>query len=485
MQGSVRPLDVAVIILYLVAVTVMGAAMGTRQRTARDYFLGGRGLPWWAIGFSVVATETSALTVISLPATAYQGGFWFLQLALGYLVGRIVIAAVLLPRYFRGDLITAYALLEERFGPLARRFASLIFMVTRTLADSVRMFAAAIPVKLITGIPYWAATVVSGVVTVAYTYIGGLSAVVWVDVLQMAIYTFGGLASLYVLVQLVPGGWDGIVQAASEADKLQVFHWSGGFAEPRWVLTGLIGGAFLSMASHGVDHLIVQRLLAAKSLGDARKALVGSGIMVFFQFALFLFVGVALFAWYGGRSFATPDEIFPRFILESLPPGVSGLVVAGILAAMMSTVASSLNSLSSALANDVVAPLVKRQHDDAWLLRIGRRLTLFWAVILITGAIVFQFVQQGTPVVVIALQIASFTYGGLLGGFLLGIVSKRANERDALFAITTAIVIMGALWAAQQFGLIPRLVDTLWFSLIGSAITVAAGTLSARLRTQP
>jgi len=481
MQGTVRPLDVLIIIVYLVTVTVLGAAMGAKQRTARDYFLGGRGLPWWAIGFSVVATETSALTVISLPATAYQGGFWFLQLALGYVTGRIVIAAVLLPRYFRGELVTAYALLEERFGPLARRYASLIFMVTRTLADSVRMFAAAIPVKLITGIPYWAATVVSGIVTVAYTYIGGLAAVVWVDVLQMAIYIFGGIASLYVLLQLVPGGWESLVSAAADADRLRVFHWTGGFDEPRWILTGLIGGAFLSMASHGVDHLIVQRLLAAKSLGDARKALIGSGVMVFFQFALFLLVGVALFVWYGGRPFATPDEIFPRFILESLPPGVSGLVVAGILAAMMSTVASSLNSLSSALANDVIGPIAKR-NDDAWLLRLGRRLTLFWAAVLISGAIVFQFVQQGTPVVVIALQIASFTYGGLLGGFLLGVISRRARERDALIAITTAILVMAGLWAAQQFGLVPRLVDTLWFSLIGSVITVLVGILSARLR---
>jgi SSS family transporter len=481
MLANVRLVDLAIIAVYLVGVTVLGAVLGGKQRTARDYFLGGRGLPWWAICFSVVATETSALTVISLPATAYTGDFWFLQLAMGYIIGRAAIAIVLLPRYFRGELVTAYALLEERFGPLARRFASIIFMVTRTLADSVRMFAAAIPVKLITGIPYWAAIVVSGVVTVAYTYIGGLAAVVWVDVVQMGIYLFGGIAALYVLLQLVPGGWDAIADVGRETGKFTVLHLDGSFAEPRWILTGLVGGAFLSMASHGVDHLIVQRLLAASSLRNAQKALLGSGVIVFLQFTLFLLVGVGLFAWYGGRSFATPDEIFPRFILESLPAGLSGLVVAGILAAMMSTVASTLNSLSSALANDVVAPLAKR-HDDASLLRLGRKLTLFWAAVLVGGAVLFQFIQQGTPVVVIALQIASFTYGGLLGGFLLGVVSRKARERDALIAISTAIGLMALLWAAQQFQWIPKYVDSLWFSLIGSAITVVVGSLSANLR---
>jgi len=479
----VRTLDLIVILAYIALVTAMGAALAGRQRTARDYFLGGRGLPWWAICFSVVATETSALTVISLPATAYTSDFWFLQLALGYLVGRTVVAVVLLPRYFRGELVTAYALLEERFGPLTRRFASIIFMVTRVLADSVRMFAAVIPIKLITGIPYWAATLVTGVVTVAYTYVGGLKAVVWVDVVQMVVYAVGGIIALVLLVQLVPDGWDGIVSVAADAGRFQVLHLSGGFADARWLLTGLVGGAFLSMASHGVDHLIVQRLLAARGLRDAQRAIVGSGILVFLQFTLFLVVGAALFVHYGGRSFATPDEIFPRFILESFPPGLSGLIVAGILAAMMSTVSSSLNSLSSALANDVWAPLARRQHDDAYLLRLGRRFTLFWAAVLVGGASLFQFLQQGTPVVVVALQIASFTYGGLLGGFLLGVLSSRARERDAILGMACALVIMGTLWASQQFGAIPRVVDTLWFALIGSLLAVAIGMASARLRS--
>lgn len=481
-MGAFTPLDLAVLIAYLAGVTIFGIWIGGRQRDAQDYFLAGRGLPWWAICFSIVATETSALTFISVPATAYTSGLWMIQLTLGYLIGRIAVAALLLPGYFRGELTTAYALLETRFGEVTRRFASLIFMVTRALGDSVRIFAAAIPIALITGQPYWVAILLTGVLTLAYTYYGGLRAVVWIDVIQFGLYLFGGIAALYLLLRLVPGGWEGILTPARETGRLQIFHFDGGFSSPRWILTGLVGGAFLSMASHGVDHLIIQRLLAARSLGDARKAIVGSGVLVIAQFALFLVVGLALFAHYQGRVFAAADEVFPNFIIEGLPPGISGLIIAGILAAAMSTISSSLNSLASATTHDIYARLAGRQDDEAHLLRVGKVFTLAWAAILIGGAILFRLLASGTPVVVIALQIASFTYGGLLGGFLLGILSRRADQRDAITGMGTAIVLMTALWAAQQTGRIPHYVDTLWFALIGSSITVAVGSASAALR---
>ncbi|MHB1168492.1 MAG: sodium:solute symporter [Longimicrobiales bacterium] len=481
MHEAFTTLDVVVLVAYILGVTALGTWLGRRQSGARDYFLAGHGIPWWAICLSVVATETSALTFISAPATSYTSDFWFLQLVFGYLVGRILVAAVLLPRYFAGQLDTAYALLGERFGPGTRRFTSIIFMVTRAFADSIRVFAAAIPIQLVTGMTYTQSIVIAGVFTVIYTYYGGLKAVVWIDVVQMFLYMLGGVAALVVLTQLVPGGFGGIVEAGQAADKFRIIHLEGGFASARWLFTGLVGGAFLSMASHGVDHIIVQRLLASRSLGDAKKAVVGSGVLVILQFALFLFVGVGLFAYYGGREFATPDEIFPLFIVEGLPPGLSGLIVAGILAAMMSTVSSSLNSLASATTHDIYAPLTGRT-DEEHLMRVGRRFTLLWAAILIGGALLFQLVQQGTPIVVIALQVASFTYGGLLGGFLLAVLSKRAGERDAILGISVAITVLFVLWAAQQFEWIPRLVDPLWFSLLGSIIVLAVGGTSARMR---
>ncbi|HEY0306215.1 MAG TPA: sodium:solute symporter [Longimicrobiales bacterium] len=483
MTTAFGALDLVVLISYIVGVTAFGTWLGTRQKDARDYFLADRSIPWWAVCFSVVATETSALTFISVPATAYNTGMWMLQLTIGYLIGRLLVAAVLLPAYFRGELTTAYALLQRRFGLGARRFASIIFMVTRALADGVRIFATAIPIKLITGLPYWQAIAITGVFTLVYTYYGGLSAVVWVDVVQMFIYIFGGLAALYLLLQL-NGPADPQIAAGVE-ERLRIVHLDGGFSSGTWLLTGLIGGAFLSMASHGVDHIIVQRLLASKSLGDARKALITSGLIVIGQFALFLFVGVMLYQFYRGQAFGSPDEIFPRFIVEQMPDGIRGLVIAGILAAAMSTVASSLNSLASSTTHDIYAPLAK-QKDDVHLMKMGKRFTLVWGVILIGGAMLFQFAQQGTPVVVIALEIASFTYGGLLGGFLLAVLSKRADQTDAIIGMGTAIVLMAILWAVQKFGGMEPFVNGLWFALIGSMITLLVGTLSAIIRgSQP
>jgi SSS family solute:Na+ symporter len=475
-------IDMVVLVAYLGGVIGLGTWMGRSQHSARDYFLAGHGVPWWAIMLSVVATETSALTFISIPATAYTRDFWILQLAVGYLIGRVGVAYILLPGYFRGELTTAYALLETRFGLPTRRFASSIFMVTRAFADSVRIFAAAIPLALITGWPYWQVILLVGVATLVYTWYGGLKAVVWVDVVQMGLYLVGGLAALWVLRDAVPGGWATIASVAEEADGFRIVHLEGGFAEATWLATGLVGGAFLSMASHGVDHLVVQRLLAAPGLAGARKAVIGSGFVVILQFGLFLLVGAGLRAYYGGRVFETPDEVFPLFIIEGLPAGLSGLIVAGVLAAAMSTVSSSLNSLASATTHDLYAPAAGRERDDAHLLRVGRSFTLLWAVILIGGAILFELAQQGTPIVVIALQIASFTFGPLLGGFLLGTLFRAPDQRDAITGITTAVVAMTALWAVQTFGGVEPVVDTLWFALIGSTLTVAVGLGSATLR---
>ncbi len=480
--GVFNVLDVAIIVAYIVGVTAFGTLLGRRQKDARDYFLADHSIPWWAVCFSVVATETSVLTFISVPGTAYVSDLWMVQLTLGYLLGRITVAAVLLPGYFRGELSTAYALLEKRFGLGTRRFASVTFLVTRALGSSIRLFGAAIPLKIVTGLPYTWAILITGVVTLIYTYFGGLRAVVWVDVLQMFIFLGGAFAALWAVLRLVPGGWDGVLAAAAPAAKFKVLHLAGGFADPKWFLTGIVGGAFLSMASHGADHLIVQRLLAAPSLRGAQKAVVASGVWIVLQFTLFLIVGVSLFAFYHGRAFATPDEALPRFIVEGLPAGISGIVIAGIFSVAMSSEASALNSLASSLTHDIYAPLTGTEGDEAGLMRMGKLFTLLSGAVLIGGAILFQFIKQDTPIVVIALQIASFTYGGLLGGFLLGLISRRAQQADAILGMAVAIVLMAAWWALQQWHVIPKLVDALWFSLVGSAITVVVGTASARLR---
>jgi solute:Na+ symporter, SSS family len=489
-------LDFAVLGIYILGVTAWGVWLGRGQTGARDYFLGGRNLPAWAVLFSVVATETSTLTFLSIPGVAYATNLGFLQLTIGYLLGRIVVAFVFLPAYYRGELGTAYALLESRFGLPTRRFASGIFMFTRALADGVRLFATAIPLALITGWSYPASILVIGVLTLVYTFYGGIRAVVWVDALQMVVYIGGAVGALYVLSTLLPGGMGGLFAVAGEAGKLEMLRFDFDLSQPYTIWAGVLGGAFLSMASHGTDQLIVQRLLTCRELRQSQWALIGSGVMVIGQFALFLVIGLGLWQFYGAREFGRTDEIFATFIIEQLPAGVTGLVIAAIFAAAMSALSSSLNSLASATTYDFYAPLRSRQEDE--LFRMGRIFTLAWGVVLVGGALLFR--SRDTPVVELGLAIASFTYGGLLGGFFLGVLNRRANQRDAVVAIATGIAIMSAIvfarWYSALFAWIGlggvadtlNLVGTLawpWHVVLGTLITLTVGSLLSLTHAPP
>ena len=472
-------IDLFVLITYLLGVTAWGAWLGRGQRGGSDYFLGSRSLPWFAVMLSVVATETSTLTFLSIPGVSYTGSLVFLQLTLGYLVGRMVVAAVLLPAYYRGELVTAYALLETRFGVGARRFTSAIFMVTRLFADSVRLFATAIPLALITGWPYPLSIVVIGVMTVVYTYFGGIKAVVWVDAVQMGLYLFGAAVAVIAVQLLVPAGWGGVLADASAAGKLDVidFTWDLGTTYTLWA--GVLGGGFLTMASHGTDQLIVQRLLTCRDRASAQRALVGSGFVVVVQFLLFLLVGLGLWAYYGGRDFALPDEIFARFIVEALPPGITGLLIAGVFAAAMSSLSSSINSLASATAYDYWAPIVGASDDEGRIFKAGRIFTLVWAALLIGGAILFIPLSEGTSAVEVALGIASLVYGGLLGVFALGVLTERPGQEAAIFGIVFGI---GMVTLLREHMAWP------WYVPFGSLTTFTFGWLAgfafpARVRT--
>jgi SSS family solute:Na+ symporter len=485
--------DLMVVLVYLAGTTAFGVWIGRKQKDANSYFVADRDIPWWAVMFSIVASETSALTFISIPGLAYAGNLGFLQVAAGYILGRIVVANVLLPRYFAGNLVTAYTLLETRFGTATRRFTAIIFLTTRGLADSVRVFATAIPIALIIGpvmpreylMP--TAILVLGLLTVVYTYKGGMKAVVWTELIQAGVYILGGVSAIFLLGRSTVGGWSGIIDAAGAAGKLKLLDFSFTMSNPHTVWAGLIGGAFLAMASHGADQLIVQRLLSARSLRDAQKAIIGSGIVVFFQFALFLSVGLGLWSAYGSRTFTTTDEIFPTFIVEQMPHGLLGLIVAAIVAATMSTHSGAINSMAATTTHDIYLPLTKRKADDPRTLRAGKLFALGWGVLLTFGALLFP--EGRTPVVVIALSIASFTYGALLGGFFLGIFVKRARQRDAILAMSVALVSMAMIVFAKIIGAaIPPLYPLLhpfesiawpWFVLIGTTVTVSIGTLSS------
>ena len=499
-------LDAIVLVGYLAGTTSLGLYVGRKQRDAKDYFVADGAIPWWAVMFSIVASETSALTFISIPGLAYGaktgvGDLGFLEVVAGYIIGRFVVAGVLLPRYFAGNLVTAYALLETRFGLTTRRFTSIVFMVTRALADSVRVFATAIPVALIIGpsmtnqayvMP--TAVLILGLLTVLYTYKGGMKAVVWTELVQAGIYISGAIAAILILGRLVPGGWSAIWSTAGAAGKTRVLDFTLTMSKPHTVWAGLIGGAFLAMASHGTDQLIVQRLMSSRSLKDAQRAIIGSGFVVFLQFTLFLTIGLGLWVFYHARIFPGTDIIFPTFILEQMPPGLVGLIVAAIVAATMSTHSGAINSLAGATTHDIYLPLTKRSVDDPQTLKMGRRFALVWGTVLTLGALLFPK-DTTVPVVVVALGIASFTSGGLLGGFFLGIYWRRAIQRDAILGMSIAIATMAFIVFAKPISkAYPSLSSTLapfasiawpWYVLIGTTITLFVGIISSFTHPMP
>ncbi|MCK7525999.1 MAG: sodium:solute symporter [Ignavibacteriales bacterium] len=387
-------------------------------------------------------------------------------------MGRVIVAQVFLPAYYKGELSTAYSYLQNRFGNKTRSLASVTFLFTRTAADGVRLFATAIPLYLMLDISPMVAIVIIAIVALLYTFTGGLKGVIWVDAIQMFIYIGGAIIAGIYLINNIPGNIGEIFSSAEITSKLSVFNFgfdngiAGFFSQPYTLLSGLIGGAFLSMSSHGTDQLIVQRLLAAKDLGESKKALVTTGVIIIFQFALFLIVGVLLYAYYGLINVKS-DEIFPKFIIEVLPSGVKGIIIAGLFAAALSTLAGSITSLSSSVMLDLYIPF-KKNIDEKKNLLYSKLLTIFWAVMLIFSA--FIFMESSKAVVEIALSIASFTYGGLLGTFLLGLSNKKIKQNHAIAGFISAIVIM-------SFIIVFKVVAWTWFILIGVCVTLLVGNL--------
>lgn len=477
-----RPLDLLLVVVYLIAITLFGLRFRkSGERSLRSYFLADRNLPWWAIALSIVAAETSTLTIISVPGLAFTGDFGFLQLAMGYLLGRVVICIIFLPRYFRGELLTAYQVIGERFGRRLHRFTAGLFLALRAAAEGVRVFAIAIVVGVAIGTGDVASIAVLTALTLLYTFEGGMAAVIWTDVVQMVLYVGGSLVALATVCHRIPGGWNALLAGASAAHKLTMLHFSWSLAETYTFQAGVIGGCFLTMASHGTDQLMVQRLLAAKNLRESRVALLVSGVVVFFQFTLFLLIGAGLFLYYRntGAPALSADRIFPAFIVEQMPMGIAGLMVASILAAAMSNLSAALNSLSSSAVVDFYLP---RHPDLSERMRtqLSRLLTVVWAVVLFVLA---MFSRHGGHVVEIGLSIASVLQGPMLGVFLLGTLSRRANENGTISGMAAGVAVNLLLWIQPHavtlpvFGhwiTIPKIAWT-WWVLIGSLVTCAVG----------
>ncbi|MGA8728423.1 MAG: sodium:solute symporter [Terracidiphilus sp.] len=470
-------LDLAVIVTYLAGVTLFGLRFRGKQRTLKDYFLADNTAPWWAISLSIVAAETSTLTIISVPALAYENDFQFLQLVMGYLVGRIVVAFLFVPHYFSGELVTAYQLIERRFGQRLRSMTAGVFLVTRAAAEGVRVFAVAIVVRaafasLLPGTTSFgrdaSAIAIVTLLTLAYTFKGGMAAVIWTDVVQLTVYLAGTLVALLVILHAVPGGWANASAIAAHANKFRVFDMSWNFSTTYTFWSGLIGGAFLITASHGTDQLFVQRLLSARSERQAKVALLASGAAIFFQFSLFLLIGAMLFAYYKlfapNVVFSRTDTLFPTFIVTHMPHGVSGLLIAAIVAAAMSNLSAALNSLSSTTIVDFYARIRPASTEERRV-QLSRVATIGWGVVLFGLALL---ARSGGKVLEMGLSIASVAYGSLLGVFLLGVLTKSTTESGAMTGMLFGLLTNLYLW---RFTSVPFT----WYVAFGSITTFLTG----------
>jgi SSS family solute:Na+ symporter len=490
MHIPLRTVDLVLVALYLLGITWFGLRFRSQgERSIKSYFLADRNIPWWAIALSIVAAETSTLTIISVPGIAFTGDFGFLQLVLGYLLGRIVICILFLPRYFRGELMTAYQLIGERFGTRLHRLTALLFLVMRAAAEGVRVFAVAIVVGVALGTGDIASIVILSLLTVLYTFEGGMKAVIWTDVLQMLLYVVGTLVSLWSVCRHIPGGAHTLLSVASSAGKLTVFHFSLSVSQTYTFWAGVVGGCFLTMASHGTDQLMVQRLLVAKNLRESRLALLASGVVILVQFTLFLFIGAGLFVYYKQAGLtphvASADRLFPQFIVREMPMGISGLMIAAILAAAMSNLSAALNSLASTSMVDFYL-LRHPDSSESRKTRLSRLMTLAWAVVLLALAIV----SRGSGhVLEIGLSIASVLWGGMLGVFLLGTLTKRANESGTMIGLLVGCILNLLLWrqSSEIHGTLlghsfvfPKIAWT-WYVAIGAVVTFAIGYMTSLL----
>ena len=476
-------LDLAIIVTYLASITLFGIAFRRRQNTVRDYFLGGRTAPWWALALSIVATETSTLTIVGTPALAFAGNLTFLQFVFGYLAGRVVIVLLFIPDYFRGEYYTAYQMMERRYGAKVKAVAASTFLVTRVLAEGVRLAAIALVVTVALGTGQRTSILLIMGLVLVYTFEGGMKAVIWTDVVQFVLYFSGSLAAFFLLLHRIPGGWQAISQAAAPLHKFRIFDFSFSLTDSRRLYTfwsGIVGGTFFTMASHGTDQSIVQRLLAAKSERDGKLALLASGVIVLMQFALFLVLGVVLYAWHGapaiiaGRSY---DSVFPDFIVTAMPPGARGLILAAILAVAMSNASGSLNSLAASSVVDFqqLRGLRALEENPERLLRRSRWMTLVWGVALA----VLGTVQWG-PMLEAGLTIAAITLGSLLGLFLLTFLFPRATAAGVLsgmFAGLAAILYLHFFTPLLWTWYVPFSAGITF--LIGAIVSVATGATAS------
>jgi len=467
-------LDYSILLAYGIVVIYIGSWFGKKQKNIKDYFLGGRSIPWIVIALSIVATETSALTFIGVPAISYRGDLSFIQLAFGYLIARIILGYTLIKTYYNGNYYTPYSYLSDRFDPGVKNHVAFLFFITRILASGVRLYAISLVLSVITGISIHWSILIIGTTAILYTFLGGITAVIWTDVIQMGMLIFGGVLSLTILVSKIPGGLSSFWEIGQSFGKFNLINFSFDFSQPYSFFTGIIGGTVFGMASHGTDQSLVQRVLTAKNLKGSKNALILSGVIVIPQFLLFLFVGIMLFVFYRDNPLQIAsmevDRIFPTFIVNEIGRGLSGLIIAGVFSAAISSLDSALNALASTTVADFYIPYFGKNKSEGEILKVSRLFTLGWGIILVGFAFISILFKSWGSVLEIGLSVASFTYGSMLGIFLLGIIFyKKKFDRiivSSFLGICCVILLR-----------IFTLIAWPWFAVIGCSVTIMCSFL--------
>jgi SSS family transporter len=498
--------DWFVILLYLGGIIGLGVWFGKDQRNTRDYFLGSRNIPWWGIGVSIVAAETSALTIIGVPAIAYGSNILFIQMIVGYVIARIILAVVMVPHYMKGEIYSPYQLLEQHLGRGPRRLAGGFFLFLETMAAGVRVYVACIPIRLLLGEavcsfgglvdPILGAILLFVGLSLLYTYIGGVKAVIWTDAVQFGLFLAGGVFALFYIPTLIDGGWGAVMAQAGAAGKLAWLNTSFTFSAPFNIWMGVIGGTVMVLSTHGAEQLIVQRVLACRDVADGRKALALSAVLIFPLFLIFLLVGVMLWAFYQGHPFQIPlpearpgiksnDFIFPIFMMTEVPHILKGFLIVAILSAAMSSISSAITSLASVSTMDFVKQIVKGR-DEEYFLRFSKISTVFWAAVLVGTA---WLTREVTFVLNAAFSLRGLTAGALLGSLIIALFWKRLGARATMAGMTASLVVMNLIywpanvavtkdWWLRTFG---AEVFWPWFTLIGTLVTLGVAWGVARM----
>jgi SSS family solute:Na+ symporter len=473
-------LDWSIIITYLLAMIALSVYLGRGQSSQEDYFVGGRKLPWWAVGLSTMATQTSAISFISIPAfvaVRSRGGLTWLQYELAVPLAIMLVMAFLLPFFRRLRLVSVYEYLELRFHPSVRRLVSLVFLVSRGLGTGVAVYASAIVLSVCLGIPLWSTILIIGIVTLVYDTIGGISAVVYSDVIQMVILLCGILMCVFY-ASADAGGFGAVLRSFPEA-RLRVIDPATGLGDggtvPFWAF--LVGGLFLYASYYGTDQSQVQRELAAPSADETRLSLLFNGFARFPLTALYILMGMAIGTVYALSPELqsqvpqdNPDYLVPRFLLLYLPSGARAIIFAAILASAMSSLDSALNSLSAATMRDFLEP---RLQDSSRALLLGKLTTIAWGV-LITG-FAFLVGRISTTIIESINKIGSAFYGPILATFLVGVLSRKANARGVASGIFAGVGLNLALWLG-----VPG-IHWMWWNCFGCLTTALVALLVSRL----